>query len=847
MNSISGTSYDDQKTLTGVVTANNDATNTSSLLVSGNAVITGNLKISGSLTLSALTLQNLTVTGTSNFGIVNSAGITDSVSISAPYFNATNASIVSTFNGVKVNGDLGCNVINNSSTTTPYIFSCPTTAIPSTTTAASGLQIGWNGQAGQGETDFINCAQGGNGGFAFSARNANFANKQLATLFVGGGGLRLYPNCGQLQIDDQLAGAYSLNLLQGGSLSVISSRGINTTLFIQCGNGVGTGVNVFQVSPAAINSLVPLSPQSTTTFNAFHPTTSLGNNISTNTTEYSTVGYVNSVIPTSLLGLNNTWTGSNAFNTSIPTTTLMPTTLTQFATKGYVDGAIPTSLLGLNNTWTGANTFQLPIISSGITNYSASLPIAITFPLGATPLSSTTTGDPRNGFLIGWNGLTGSNGETDFTNLNQTGNQGGFLFNNIPAGGSLQKMISILPYGTGGLRVYPYCGQLRMDDSQGGASYINLSQIGTNGQLTIAGTNTALQIGCGNVIGSNSNCLLVNATAVSPQVNFNPLSTSTFNASHPTTSLGNNISTNTSQYSTVGYVNANGGASLLPLNNTWTGNNSFYGSLRYINIGAPTNALAFGASTGNSGSIIVGDSSSLANTTTFSGNICIAPPLSSSFYTATGSNNICVGALSGTALTSGNNNLIYGASSGTGITTGSLNTVIGAGAWTTGNFSNCTVIGSGAPSPVTNNSIILGRTADTVYIKGASELNNTLMTGTTVVSNNLQVNGNITLPLTISSAGVNITYTSIPPYIIFLPTAGMSFTLPAPSAANTGQEFVIRRYGAGGGQTIIFSCVGNLAVWVPANSGPTGNTTLAVSTTWQFRFVSTGVLFLAIA
>ena len=130
---------------------------------------------------------------------------------------------------------------------------------------------------------------------------------------------------------------------------------------------------------------------------------------------------------------------------------------------------------------------------------------------------------------------------------------------------------------------------------------------------------------------------------------------------------------------------------------------------------------------------------------------------------------------------------------------------------------------------------------------GGSQLTDTLLLGTTVVSGNLQVNGNIILPLTITSVGMNITYASIPPYIIFLPIAGMSFTLPAPSASNNGQKFVIRRYGVGGGQTIIFNCVGNLAVWVPLNAGPTGNTTLAISSIWQFTIVSTGAVYLTIA
>jgi hypothetical protein len=99
-------------------------------------------------------------------------------------------------------------------------------------------------------------------------------------------------------------------------------------------------------------------------FNTNIPTTTLTPSTST---QFATVGYVNSAIPPSLLGQNNTWTGTNTFNSSIPTTTLTPSTSTQFATVGYVTGAIPASLLGQNNTWTGTNTFNSSIPTTTLT------------------------------------------------------------------------------------------------------------------------------------------------------------------------------------------------------------------------------------------------------------------------------------------------------------------------------------------------------------------------------------------------------------------------------------------------------------------------------------------------
>jgi hypothetical protein len=94
---------------------------------------------------------------------------------------------------------------------------------------------------------------------------------------------------------------------------------------------------------------------------------------SDNTTKIPTTAWVQSVVsalptPSSLLSLNNTWTGTqdwtntalgaltssatqpvfNDSSTKIPTTSWVQTAIT---------GAIPTSLLGLNNVWTGNNDF----------------------------------------------------------------------------------------------------------------------------------------------------------------------------------------------------------------------------------------------------------------------------------------------------------------------------------------------------------------------------------------------------------------------------------------------------------------------------------------------------------
>jgi len=98
----------------------------------------------------------------------------------------------------------------------------------------------------------------------------------------------------------------------------------------------------------------PFIPTSTTTFNSYHPTTTLGNNVSTNTNQYATVGYVNGYVNNA-----NIWTGTNAFNSYHPTTTLgnnTSTNTTQYATVGYVNGYVNTAISASSFSCTGGST-----------------------------------------------------------------------------------------------------------------------------------------------------------------------------------------------------------------------------------------------------------------------------------------------------------------------------------------------------------------------------------------------------------------------------------------------------------------------------------------------------------
>ncbi len=495
----------------------------------------------------------------------------------------------------------------------------------------------------------------------------------------------------------------------------------------------------------------------------------------------------------------------------------------------------------------GSSSFYTTTISGTLfsnlfSNSSSTVPYTLTSNSVAIPSGTNSS----SGLQIGWNGTVGT-GETNFINLGQAG-AGGFQFGTISNSLSYRALCDINLYSNYGLWLFSNVGRLRIDDRNGGAFFWSQSQEGSQMQMSNNGISTSIILSCGNSLGISSTALSINSLAVSTNINFNPLSTSTFNFSHPTTTLGNNLSTNTTQYATVGYVNANSGASILSTNNTWTGTNGF--TQRLIQVGNATQYINFGCGVGNIANIVIGDSSSLSTISATGANICISSPATSSMYNTTGSGNICLGGLSATLLTSGNGNTFLGGGCGQTITTGSNNTVIGSSAWSTGtaNFSNCTVLGTNAPEPVANNSIVIGSSSETIYVAGASQLNNSLLYGTTVCSSSvLQINNQTKRFESVYTTGVANTLTNPLPFmILFTPIAGMSFTLPIPSSTNAGQTFIIRRAGTGGGQSIAFGVTGGGAVWVPVNSG-TAVASFVVSVTWQFTFYSNGTNYICIA
>lgn len=109
----------------------------------------------------------------------------------------------------------------------------------------------------------------------------------------------------------------------------------------------------------------------------------------------------------------------------------------------------------------------------------------------------------------------------------------------------------------------------------------------------------------------------------------------------------------------------------------------------------------------------------------------------------TGTGNTFVGASAGNQNLGGTGNSFFGLNAGAANTTGTDNTVVGSGANVgSGGLTNATAIGAG--SLVSNsNSVVLGRSADTVRVPGALNV-----TGNTTIGGSLSVTGAFSVPAT---------------------------------------------------------------------------------------------------
>ncbi|MDQ4123867.1 MAG: tail fiber domain-containing protein [Acidobacteriota bacterium] len=169
-------------------------------------------------------------------------------------------------------------------------------------------------------------------------------------------------------------------------------------------------------------------------------------------------------------------------------------------------------------------------------------------------------------------------------------------------------------------------------------------------------------------------------------------------------------------------------------NNTTGGYNSFFGYTSGFHNTIGIFNAAFGAesgksnTTGNNNSFF-GTFSGSRNTT---GNENVFMGDSAGRYNTTGSYNTYVGRNAGNQVidTTGSHNSFFGWQAGDRNTTGSNNTALGSNAnFSSNNLTYATVIGSGA-QVATSNTIVLGRSADTVQIPGSSNIIGTLSVNT---------------------------------------------------------------------------------------------------------------------
>ena len=654
---------------------------------------------------------------------------------------------------------------------------------------------------------------------------------------------------------------------------LISASGyVNATQAI---NAVHTSSQPFTVSQSITNTLT-LSTAGGASSTIFQHSDSISACILTNTAStgnyrfnLNTAGVSSTVLEmnSTLFKIRATTTELNGFtcinnatfNGNYPTTTLGSNSglnNAEFATVGYAKSIGGTSILGLNNTFTGTNTFQIPIISSGASLASNSIPAA------SIVNNSLTNTQVATGFqLVTTNSQTFTGAKTfgsipilpagyEFLTTTTQVITGEKQFNaNIPTTTltpSTSTQFSTVGYVSSAISA---ASLLPLNNTWTGTNAFNTSIPTT----TITPTTSTQFATVGYV--TSASLLPLNNTWTG---------TNAFNTSIPTTTLTPSTST---QFSTVGYTtSAISSASLIPLNNIWTGTNTFNTSIPTTTL-TPSTSTQFSTVGYTTSAISAASLLPLNNTWTgtnaFNTSIpttTLTPSTSTQFSTV----GYTTSAISAASLLPLNN--IW---SGTNrfdndvtfkgqvyipdqTTTFAANCNINIYGQTLGNFLNW--YQNGLTDSVSAGFDIFDQLNYDIY--PFSTVSNIICRIGTVANafKSLVLNGNVKItpqgqisrPLgTIYTLPVSTTFTTIPPYILFNPTSGMGFVLPAPSATNAGQTFVIRKIASG--VTVSFTCVGNLPVWVPVNSGPTGNTAVSISTTWQLTILSTGSLYLTIA
>jgi hypothetical protein len=474
-----------------------------------------------------------------------------------------------------------------------------------------------------------------------------------------------------------------------------------------------------------------LQSSGSTTFTNELPTYS-GSTGPISSTQLVTKNYTDTTISTeianaSLLPKNNTFTGLNDFSNFLPTYSgaTGPISSTQLVTKDYTDTSISTavtnaSLLPTNNTWTGINTF-----SNFLPAYSGA-----TGPIFNTQLTTKNYVDtsisnasllPTNNSFTGNNAFTGeyllsnnvvvnSSGDLIFGDINGTslGNQYykssfkdiGYndfqyltynptstqTFTSVGATGAYIDMVKMAPsllsvYTPTTFDILPNVGVEPLATQAYANSLVLTGPTGATGPQGIQGeTGATGETGAQGIQGETG--------ATGPQgIQGIQGITGATGETGATGAQGiqgiQGVTGATGPQGIQGPTGATGtsGAIILPLNNTFTGQNTFQQQTKIKN-------LVMGTATDSNVIISTQNTqNAYANLTTGNSNVAVGDQSGRSL--TTGYYNVCLGTLSGANLTTGHSNMLIGNFTGAdNLTTQTNNCFVGsyAGRYGSGGF-----------------------------------------------------------------------------------------------------------------------------------------------------------------
>ena len=327
--------------------------------------------------------------------------------------------------------------------------------------------------------------------------------------------------------------------------------------YVDSGGSIIFKINgiTYTLTPLLLSYLSTLSSNAQTQFSNINTTLTTHTTALTNITYNSTLstnyiaGSNVSITPLGniFIGVSGSGTtqfmGQSNFNLYLPTSNLNPTTGTQFITKNYADSTYSTSsissLLSLNNAWTGTNSF----------NYN--LPTSTLTPTSGTQLITKTYGDTTY--------LTTSNLSTINTKLTNVSYSTSttFISGNFSFGSSLVPSTSYISGSCNFFNALPTCSAIPIGvNDLVNKSYCDgqISTVNTT-LTTINNIISGIYHGGGYTV-ITTNCTLGDATLAlniffQGIVGF--LGTCNFNVNLPTSTLTPTIST---QLTTKTYVDS---------------------------------------------------------------------------------------------------------------------------------------------------------------------------------------------------------------------------------------------------------------------------------------------------